>query len=248
MGKVKYHNYDKIGPHGILLYYKYKKNGRIRGIFQCPYCKRSFDANLSKVVIGNTTRCFLCTKERRSALGKSHGYDLSGYQFGELTVVKRAFVEKKKRKTLVFWECKCSCETTIYVETNHLTSGHTKSCGHIKSYGEYKLAQVLDKMGIKYQKEKTYENLISPYSYRLLRFDFYLPDYNCCIECNGEQHQLDYKPQGFMTEDKLKRLHFCDSVKKEYCNKYNIKLLIIPYEDYSSITEEYVSQLLGDFE
>ena len=247
MGKIKYNNYDKIGPNQILLYYRYKKNNRIRGIFRCPYCGRSFDAQIHKVVVGNTTRCPLCTKERRSILGKSHGYDLTGQHFGELTVIKKAFSKKKIRKTLVFWECKCSCGANVDVETHHLISGHTKSCGHVKSFGEHQLSYVLDDMRIMYQREKTFNDLVSPYSHRLLRFDFYLPDYNCCIECNGEQHQLDYKPQGFMTKDSLERLHYCDKIKKEYCNNNNITLLMIPYEDYSKITEKYVSHLLGVF-
>lgn len=214
MGKIKYHTYDKIGPHNILLCYRYTKNGRTRGIFQCPCCGRSFDATIYKVAIGNTTRCPLCIKERRSELGKSHGYDLSGQKFGELTVVKKAFSQKKKRKTLVFWECKCSCKATVYVETNHLISGHTKSCGHVKSFGEQQLSQILDNMNIEYQREKTFEDLVSPYSHRLLRFDFYLPKYECCIECNGNQHKIDYEPRGFMTADKLEHLRYCDEIKK----------------------------------
>ena len=246
MGKIKYHNYDKIGPHHILLCYRYTKNKQPRGIFQCPYCGRSFDATISKVVSGNTTRCPLCAKERRSNLGKSHGYNLSGQNFGELTVIKKAFIQKKARKSLVFWECLCSCGATICVETNHLTSGHTQSCGHIKSIGENQLSSVLSNMQIKYQREKTFNDLISPYSHRLLRFDFYLPDYNCCIECHGDQHQLNYKPHGYITTQTLERLHFCDNIKKKYCNDNNIKLLIIPYEDYLKITEHYVRYLLGE--
>ena len=101
-------------------------------------------------------------------------------------------------------------------------------------------------MQIKYQREKTFNDLISPYSHRLLRFDFYLPDYNCCIECQGDQHQLNYKPHGYITTQTLERLHFCDNIKKKYCNDNNIKLLTIPYEDYSKITEHYVRYLLGE--
>lgn len=246
MGKIKYHNYDKIGPNNILLCYRYSKDGKARGIFQCPYCGRTFDATIYKVSIGNTTRCPLCTKERRTKLGKSHGYDLSGQQFGELKVIKRAFSKKKEHKTLVFWECECSCKSIIYVETNHLTSGHTKSCGHIKSFGEKSLSQILDSMNVEYEREKTFKDLVSPYSYRLLRFDFYLPNYHCCIECNGNQHQLDYEPRGFMTADKLERLHYCDQTKKNYCTNNNIRLYIIPYQDYSKITKEYVLHLLGE--
>jgi hypothetical protein len=56
------------------------------------------------------------------------GYtDLTGRQFGKLTVLKLF----EKRKNLYVWECKCNCEkqtiTTVY--GCNLTSGHTTSCG-----------------------------------------------------------------------------------------------------------------------
>ena len=52
--------------------------------------------------------------------------NLSGKQFGRL-VVKNEFVLTKdgRRK----WLCECSCGRKVYVTTNNLTSGHTKSCG-----------------------------------------------------------------------------------------------------------------------
>ena len=62
-----------------------------------------------------------------------------------------------------------------------------------------------------------------------LPFDFYLPDYNTCIEFNGKQH---YEPikyfGGRVVYDKLIKR---DKIKMEYCNKNNIPLLIIKYND-----------------
>ena len=54
------------------------------------------------------------------------GIDLTGKKFGELTVIKKSEIKKNNR---VAWECKCSCGNSTVVITNHLTSGHTKSCG-----------------------------------------------------------------------------------------------------------------------
>ena len=56
-----------------------------------------------------------------------------------------------------------------------------------------------------------------------LPFDFYLPQKNICIEFQGEQH---YKERSlYYSEDIVIR----DNIKKEYCKKNNIKLIIIPY-------------------
>lgn len=53
--------------------------------------------------------------------------------------------------------------------------------------------------------------------------DFYLPDYNIAIECQGQQHfeSIDY----FGGYDKFKYTVEMDKIKKEKCNKHNIKLL-----------------------
>ena len=252
MTKHKYHDFDTIGPHNILMYYKYKKkNGKgYRGIFQCPYCGKSFEAFLTKIVTGNTTRCSLCTKERRRKLGLSHGYNLVGQHFGKLTVIDKAYSRRvNNRKTLVFWDCQCECGASVIVETNHLTRGHTQSCGCIKSYGEYRLAQILaEELKIEFEREKTFENLMSPYSHRLLRFDFYLPKLNCCIECDGVQHKDDYLyGSGFFSDkEKIKKIKKCDKIKNQYCAQNDIVLYRIPQKDYRKMDKEYVSRLLGE--
>lgn len=51
--------------------------------------------------------------------------DLTGKQFGRLTVKHR--VESRNGKRM--WLCACSCGGTKEVATSHLTSGGTKSCG-----------------------------------------------------------------------------------------------------------------------
>lgn len=61
--------------------------------------------------------------------------DLSGYVFGELTVLRFDMYYKKSPK----WLCKCSCGKEIYVFANGLKSGFTKNCGsafHSKHIGE----------------------------------------------------------------------------------------------------------------
>lgn len=248
MTRHKYNDYDLIGPHKILLFYKYKKQNKYRGIFQCPFCGKSFDASIYKVANGNTTRCNLCTTKRRRLLGKSNGYNLIGKKFGKLTVVKRAYSKKvNNHKTITFWECKCECSSTTIVDTNHLTSGHTQSCGCLKSLGEYRLSQILSNLSIDFEREKTFNNLKSPYSNNLLRFDFYLPKLKCCIECDGKQHNLSASLTGYYNNKiKIDKIITCDKLKNKYCYDNNISLYRIPEEDYHIINENYIRQLLGE--
>lgn len=51
--------------------------------------------------------------------------DLTGKQFGRLTVQKRGGDRNGKR----YWICRCICGNTVETEESHLKSGHTKSCG-----------------------------------------------------------------------------------------------------------------------
>ena len=52
--------------------------------------------------------------------------DLTGKIFNKLTVIKKADIKKSNR---LAWHCVCECGNEVDVITNHLTSGHTGSCG-----------------------------------------------------------------------------------------------------------------------
>jgi hypothetical protein len=64
----------------------------------------------------------------------------------------------------------------------------------------------------------------------LLPFDFYLPDYNVCIEYNGVQH-YEYRKFFHRTKDALITQQLKDKIKKEYCDINDINLLIIKYDE-----------------
>lgn len=62
--------------------------------------------------------------------------DITGMKFNELTVI--GLSHKRKLNTGFYdkhWLCKCSCGKNTTVRQQSITSGHTKSCGHL--IGEY---------------------------------------------------------------------------------------------------------------
>ena len=67
-----------------------------------------------------------------------------------------------------------------------------------------------------------------------LPFDFYLPEYNMCIEYQGQQHYYPVEIFGGKKTFEKQQKH--DNIKKEYCQKNNITLFEIPY--YSNLDEE----------
>ena len=84
---------------------------------------------------------------------------------------------------------------------------------------------------------------------RRLSFDFYLPDFNLCIEYNGHQH---YRPVNFggISDKKAQKKYDAqihrDQIKRDFCNKNNIKLIEIPYWNFDNI-EEILERELGGY-
>ena len=58
------------------------------------------------------------------------------------------------------------------------------------SKGEFKICKFLQRLDIEFEREKTFSECRSLKG-NLLRFDFFIPEYNLLIEFNGLHH---YKP------------------------------------------------------
>jgi len=103
------------------------------------------------------------------------------------------------------------------------------------SKGEKKIEKFLNANSIVFEKEKTFENLRDKYP---LRFDFYLPERNICIEYDGEQHFVPVKFGGISQERAEENFKSCqrrDRMKDAYCKERNIRLIRIPYTELKNI-------------
>ena len=168
--------------------------------------------------------CFKCTSENRrhtneeiiNRFAKAHGerYDYSLVEFQTLhkkvkiICKKHGIFEQKPEIHLLVFGCK-KCKL---------------------SKGELEVMNKLNEIGINYEFQYKFEECKNK---KKLPFDFYLPDFRCCIEYNGIQH---YEPiewfGGYETFEKVK---INDKIKQNFCQKKNIKLIIIKYdEDISS--------------
>mgnify|MGYP000896157317 CR=1 FL=1 len=107
---------------------------------------------------------------------------------------------------------------------HHLNGSGCPICKTSK--GEKLIKKLLDSVNIKYYYQKRFENCKNN---KPLPFDFYLPDYNICIEYDGIQH---FKPISiFGGKKSLENQKIKDKIKNEYCEKNNIKLIRIKYTD-----------------
>ena len=108
--------------------------------------------------------------------------------------------------------------------TNHLSGKGCPICNQSK--GENLIMNFLSDNNIKYIPQKTFEGCKNK---KLLPFDFYLPDYNLCIEYDGVQHfETNIRFGG--DEEFIKRINN-DKIKTDFCENNNIKLLRIKYND-----------------
>lgn len=89
----------------------------------CCDCGGTIQATRQQLVSGNTANCGCIPKQHAP---KNQAEDLTGRQFGELTVIRRAENNKSGR---VCWICRCSCGKECTVQALKLKSGHTRSCG-----------------------------------------------------------------------------------------------------------------------
>jgi len=95
-----------------------------------------------------------------------------------------------------------------------------------ESKGEREIRNYLDRLGINYKTQHTFKDCLCK---KKLRFDFYIPKLNTCIEYDGEQH---FKPVEFYGgELNFKKQKQRDLIKEKYCDNSNIKLVRISYID-----------------
>lgn len=192
---------------------------------------------------GNTKSCGCLNTARRKKhmqqVGKSMILDLTGEQFGELTVLS---LTEERKNTSPVWKCRCSCGKIHYATTHDLRNHYVESCGHLQeSKGVRYIKKTLDENNIRYETEKTFSDCKSPKTNKSLRFDFYIPDKNLLIEYDGEQHFKE-RPKGFF-KDSLEERQFRDRYKNEYCKQHNIPLIRIPYTELNHLSLDLI---LGD--
>lgn len=220
-----------------------KKFGRLTALYKVPNKKDKINNNFWHCKCDCGIEIDVRATDLNNGKTQSCGckINLVGERFGRLVVIEA--YSKGKKDEGKKWICECDCGQQTIVTTGHLRSGHTKSCGCINSKGEDLIGTILLEKGIQHIKQKTFEKCVNPKTGRLLRFDFYLSDYNTCIEYDGEQHYY-YNDKGWNTKESFERTRYRDNIKNKFCEENNIKLVRIPYWDFDKIDKDYILKLL----
>lgn len=169
--------------------------------------------------------------------------DLTGQRFENLLVkeigpVIKTGKDKKKRRT---WKCLCDCGQITYVTTGDLVSGNTKSCGCLISVGEKRIAELLSKAHIDFERQYSFDDLLSA-KWNPLRFDFGVlrnGKLQFLLEYQGVQHYTSFNGP-FGRQQRL----ITDNMKKQYCKDHSIPLFEIAYNE---DIESKLNQILRSF-
>ena len=136
-------------------------------------------------------------------------------------------------------ECECKIDGYKWeAEPRHLLGNHgCPKCND--SIGEKITYNILNKLNIKNIRQYKFKDCKF---YKCLPFDFYLPQYNCCIEIDGKQHEDIVKWFGGLDGFIDRKIR--DTVKDIYCKNNRIKLIRITYKDINEI-EKIICQELN---
>lgn len=198
-------------------------------------CKCKIDGHEWTPFAGNIFRgegCPICARRKTSERFRNtheHFLNLLSNKAPNITAIGK-YVKNDVPITFKCNVCEYVWDATPSTILRH---GLCKKCG--RSSGEKKVSDYLDSRGIAYETQYSFEDCID---IRCLPFDFYIPEYNLCIEYDGAQH---YYPVTFggnkdtTAEERLAKTQLHVSIKTKYCADNNINLLRIPYWNYNKV-------------
>ena len=141
--------------------------------------------------------------------------------------------------------CGC-CSKQIFITSFSSYKHGTQRCAFCSkscSSNELKIRNILDKNDIRYIPEKTFSDCKDK---GLLFFDFYLPDYNLCIEYDGEQHyniHYDETINKSTAKEQFENRKRHDKIKDNYCIEKGINMLRIPYWEENNLEEIILNKI-----
>lgn len=195
-------------------------------------CNKLYEIS-AKTIIYDRWKCPKCyglVYQRNEDDFKKELYELTN---GEYKLVGNYKTTKDK---IIIKHIKCNKE--YYTTPSLILKGYGRCpvCEYRKSIGEDRISLFFDINKIQYNKEYKFDDC--KYINKL-PFDFYLPDYNLCIEFDGKQHF--YPVEHFGGIKGLEDRKMKDNIKNKYCRDNGINILRIPYWDI-----DYIENILED--
>lgn len=195
-------------------------------------CGNIISVPTDRLTSGHTKSCGCLVNDTSRTV---HTKDITGIRSGLL--VARYRLDKQDERGNYYWHCSCDCGRFIEVRTTDILTHRISSCGCEISRGETLVKDILNKENISFETQYVFTDCINPQTGARLKFDFYLPDYNCCIEYDGTQH---FQECQWTKSEGLEKIQTRDKIKNIFCSSNNIRLIRIPYTDYGILDSNYI--------
>jgi len=189
----------------------------------CNECKKHFKHTVSAHLQGQG--CLICAIENRKDTFESFKIKAEKIHQDDFGNPKFLYLDKNYTYSDEYLMITCKNHGEFPQTPNRHLIGH--GCPYCKeSKGEKEISRILNKLGIKFIRQYKNEKCVNKTK---LPFDFYLPDYNICIEFDGRQHYQIV--ESFGGEEGFKRTKINDEIKNKYCQENDIRLFRIKYTE-----------------
>ena len=214
---------------------------RVEIHLKCVTCGETF-VNKSKtdVMSKKKLHCFKCSRLELVDTYKRHSIEYISNYVSNLGS-KLLSCEYENSESVIDVECSC-CGTKVQRTFSSIRRSGLiicEKCTDKLPSGELKIRDLLIKNDINFEMQKTFDDCKNK---KKLKYDFYIPSLNTCIEFNGIQH---YQPVDlFGGEEKFIQRQQYDKIKEQYCKDNHIPLLIIKYDVHD--IEKQIEQFLKE--
>lgn len=223
-------NFIKIATKIHNGFYSYSKtnytNGSDKIIITCPI-HGDFIKTAKEHINCRKSGCPKCSSEKRTKTQEQFIKEANKVHKNFYSYDKTKYTKDKEKVIITCPKHKDFQQTA----NNHINGHGCPRCQ--KSKGEEKIENWLSEQNIKFIPQKMFDGCKG--KRRRLPFDFYLPDYNTCIEYDGRQH---FQPVNFGNKNNHSKKDIQilfdttlknDEIKNNFCKNNNINLLRIPY-------------------
>ena len=210
-----------------------KGNNKTKVKIKCNTCGTVFEQKINNHLNGQG--CPECAKRQRAKFKTKTAEDVIK-EFIEVHGNKYSYdkVEYKGDKIKVTITCPIHGDFPM-TPNNHKAGQGCPSCN--QSHIEEQTKLLLEKNNIRFEPQKRFSWLRNK---RKMPLDFYLPEYNAAIECQGIQH---YETSGnIFTKEKVEYTQQNDILKYNLCIEHGI---LIYYVKYNDSVEERINEILN---
>ena len=181
----------------------------------CPEHGEFWQTPASHLFGHGCKKCGFITSSNSSRKGAAKFIKDATARYGDKYDYSKVIYKNAHTKVCII----CPEHGEFWQEPNNHLRFTPKCCK--KSKLEEEIRNLLSEIGVEYEEQKTFDWLVYK---KNLYLDFFLPKINIAIECQGEQHFVNFRYKE-ETEDTLRLRMERDRIKNELCSKNGVEVI-----------------------